>query len=82
MEREYSAHIEDGDLDGDDVAGLLGRLGIVFLAERHDVHTLGTKRRADGRRRRRLAGLQGQLYHAHHCIQENPSTKGLRRKKT
>ena len=28
MEREYSAHIEDGDLDGDDVAGLLGRLGI------------------------------------------------------
>ena len=48
MEREYSAHIEDGDLDGDDVAGLLGRLGIVFLAERHDVHTLGTKRRANG----------------------------------
>ena len=66
-------HIKHGDLDGDDVARLVGRLGVVLLAERHDVDTLGTKRRADGRRRRRLAGFEGQLYKAYHCR----TTKGL-----
>jgi hypothetical protein len=67
MKDLLAPHIKHSDLDGDDVAGLIGRLGVIFLAERHDVHTLGTKRRTDGRRRRRLAGLQSQLNQAHHC---------------
>jgi hypothetical protein len=65
--KDLLAHIKHSDLDGDDVAWLIGRLGVIFLAESHDVHTLGTKRRTDGRCRRRLAGLQSQLYQAHHC---------------
>ena len=35
------AHLEDGDLDGDDGARLVLGPGVVLLAEHHDVHTLG-----------------------------------------
>ena len=35
-----STHLEDGDLDGDDHAGLVLGPGVVLLAEHHDVHTL------------------------------------------
>ena len=34
------AHLEDGDLDGDDHAGLVRRARVVLLAEHHDVHAL------------------------------------------
>ena len=33
-------YIVHGDLDGDDLASLVGSLGVVLLAESHDVHTL------------------------------------------
>lgn len=33
-------HLEDGNLDGDNHAGLVGGPGVVLLAEHHDVHTL------------------------------------------
>ena len=34
------AHLEDGDLDGDDGARLVLGPGVVLLAEHHDVHAL------------------------------------------
>ena len=46
----------DGDDDRKDVAGLLLRGGVKFLAERHDVDALRTERGADGRRGIRLPG--------------------------
>lgn len=36
------SHLEDGDLDGDDHAGLVRGPGVVLLAEHHDVHTLSS----------------------------------------
>ena len=49
----------DGDLNGDNVAGLLLGLGIERLAELHDVDASGTKGGADGRRG--VGGASGNL---------------------
>ena len=55
------AHLEDGDLDGDDGARLVLGPGVVLLAEHHDVHAVLTEGRAHGRRRVGFTGLKGQL---------------------
>src|SRR5690606_5480953 len=52
----------DGDLYGDDVAALGLRGSVVLLAEVHDVDAVRAERRTDGRRRRRLPGLQLDLH--------------------
>ena len=49
----------DRDLDRDDGAGLVLRLGVERLAELHDVDALGAERRAD--RRSRVRGTRGDL---------------------
>ncbi|CAL9089849.1 unnamed protein product, partial [Musa textilis] len=61
------AHVEDGDFNGDHVAGLVGRPGVVLLTEGHDVDALGTQGGPHRRRGRRLARLQRELHDAHHC---------------
>ena len=47
------------DLDRDDGAGLILRLGVERLAELHDVDALGAEGRAD--RRSRVGGTRGDL---------------------
>src|SRR5438132_1613070 len=54
-ERERTV-LEDGDLDGDDRAPLALRLGVVHLAEVHDVHAVRAQRRAHRGRWRGVAG--------------------------
>ena len=51
----------NGDLDRDDLAHLVLRLGIVCLAEIHDVHAVGTQSRAQRRGRVGLASLNLEL---------------------
>ena len=47
---------ENGDHDGENVAGLFLGGGVKFLAERHDVDATRSERGADGRRRIGLSG--------------------------
>src|SRR5215216_4984166 len=56
-ERERTILV-DGDLDGDDVAAHRLGLGVVRLAEVHDVHAVRTESGTDGRGRRRGTGLE------------------------
>ena len=72
------AVLEDRDLGRDDLAGLRGGLLVVLLAELHDVDRVLTERRADRRRRRRLARLQldadyGTNFLGHWCYLCGPS---------
>ena len=57
-ERERAV-LEDRDLDRDDAAVLVLRLGVERLAELHDVHAVLAERRADGRSR--IRGPAGHL---------------------
>src|SRR4051794_20506771 len=56
-ERERAV-LEDRDLRRDDLAGLVRGALVVCLGELDDVDAVGAERRADGRRRGRLAGRQ------------------------
>ncbi|CAL9165777.1 unnamed protein product [Musa hybrid cultivar] len=74
------AHVEDGDFNGDHVAGLVGGPGVVLLAEGHDVNALGTQGGPHRRRGRRLARLQRQLHDAHHCKKAETKEQGTDQK--
>ncbi|THU74769.1 hypothetical protein C4D60_Mb04t36920 [Musa balbisiana] len=74
------AHVEDGDFNGDHVAGLVGGPGVVLLAEGHDVDALGTQGGPHRRRGRRLARLQRQLHDAHHCMKAETKEQGTDQK--
>src|SRR5438105_11808875 len=62
------AVLVDGDLDRDDAAVLIARLGVEGLAELHDVDAVLAQRRADRRRRVRLPAGDLQLDHGHDLL--------------
>lgn len=61
------AHLVNGDLYGDDLAGLVGGLCIVGLAELHDVESSSTEGGSDGRRGVGLTRINRQLDDLCHC---------------
>ncbi|KAH0451415.1 hypothetical protein IEQ34_018714 [Dendrobium chrysotoxum] len=66
-ENEEIAHIVNGNLDWNHIASLLRRLGIVLLAESHNIYALRAQRRSNRRRRRGLPRIKSELDHTHHC---------------
>ncbi len=69
-------YVENSDFNRNDVARLVCCLGIVFLAECHDVDTLGSQGRSHRRCWGGLPGLQRKLNNSYHC---NPQKKHTRR---
>lgn len=69
--REERTHVVDSDFNRNDITGLVSSFGIVILTESHNINTLGTKGRPNGRSGCSLASFKSQLYHSNHCTERS-----------
>jgi len=68
---EPRTNVVDCDFHRNDITGFISGSSVVILAESHNIDTLGSKSRANGRSGCSLPSFKSQLYNSNHCTTQH-----------
>lgn len=75
---ELRTDVVDCNFHRNDMTGLVGGSSVVILTESHNIDTLGSKSRANGRSRCSLPNFKSQLYNSNHCTHQTKNILNFR----